>query len=136
MLRGFLLLFAGVLCLGNTSCDKITVGKQFDYNMPFNLTINEMVQSTDGALSLIFIEVSNDSRCPEDVVCVTAGNAEVLLGVETGGAQLEITLNSTDGLKEQSVNGWVIRLLDLQPTPRSDQPIEPGDYEVTLQVEN
>lgn len=136
MFRGFLLLFAGVLCLGNTSCDKITAGKQFDYNVPFNLTINEMVHSADGALSLIFIEVSNDSRCPEDVVCVTAGNAEVLLGVETGGVQLEIILNSTDGLKEQSVNGWVIRLLDLQPTPRSDQQIEPGDYAVTLQVEN
>jgi len=136
MLKNVLLLTVAVFCLGNSSCDLVSLGNQFNFNVPFQLSVNEIIQSADGKLKIAFMEVLRDSRCPEDVVCITAGNAEILLGIDTGNAQMEITLNTTDGTREQSVNDWVIRLLELQPQTRSDRTIESGDYTVTLQVEH
>ncbi len=136
MFKKMLLLAVAVFCLGNTSCDLIPSDNQFSYNVPFQLSVNEVMASNDGKLQVVFLEVVNDSRCPEDVVCITAGNAEIRVGVETPDTQLEITLNSTDGPREQSVNSWVIRLIELHPQTRSDLQIKPEDYRLTLQVEN
>ena len=50
-----------------------------------------------GDLRITFAEVVTDSRCPPDVVCVWAGDAEVVLRVRDGNRQGEVRLHTHGG---------------------------------------
>src|SRR5688500_2242117 len=55
-----------------------------------------------------------DSRCPQGVVCVGAGNAEVIIDVSKNA----IALNAALDQKEQAVGAYNIQLQNLLPTPK------------------
>ena len=87
----------------------------------------------DADLSLRFVRVSEDSRCPEDVDCVWAGEAVVALAATSGRGEpreLELRLGG-DAVAHAGV---AIRLVSLDPPRRSDREIEPGSYRATLRV--
>jgi len=90
--------------------------------------------SVEGAdLSLRFVKVRVDTRCPEDVDCVWAGEAVVVLAVSGGEAEpreLELHL----GGDAVACAGAAIRLVALAPARRSDREIEPGSYRATLEI--
>lgn len=51
----------------------------------FELAPGPTVQLAETGVILSMVDVANDSRCPVDVVCVTAGNAEVRFRVRGEG---------------------------------------------------
>jgi len=89
-----------------------------------------------------FSSVVGDSRCPEDVVCVWAGKAEISLIMENSrGASEQHTL-SIPGLvstpyQSASVEafGYRISLVQLNPYPKHDTMNEPRVYEAVLVIE-
>jgi hypothetical protein len=108
-------------------------------------------------LELTLIEVPEDSRCPSDVVCVWAGRATVVLRVELDGREsLELSFStdggstdggSTDGGspdggstgegvagRSASVDGYVIELLQLEPSPLSTRQIPMEEYAARVSV--
>ncbi len=86
----------------------------------FSLRPGEGVAIEATAWSLTFTAVSEDSRCPKDVICVWAGRAVVLFNATTttGGAQ-ELRL---------------VLVSELRPYPVSTTPIGVDQYEVTARV--
>lgn len=66
-----------VVSLMNTACDKEITGTA-QFNHPFELELNERTVFSESAngLSLLLKSV-NDSRCPIDVNCISAGSAKV-----------------------------------------------------------
>jgi hypothetical protein len=83
-----------------------------------------------------FLEVSSDSRCPTDVVCVWAGNAAVEIGLRLGmGPTHPFTLN-TLSYPSASVDfgGYRVTLVDLTPHPVSTRHIQPDEYRAHLLV--
>jgi hypothetical protein len=93
----------------------------------------------DDALTVTFEGVRSDSRCPTDVVCISAGDATVVvrLTAPTGG-QVERELHTNPGrtgTAETSYLAYAITLVALSPMPRSDRPIPLGDYVATLTIE-
>lgn len=85
--------------------------------------------------TIMFKEVPGDSRCPTDVTCVQAGNAQVLLEVKgTDGSQRIVLLNTTAGPMEATVGKVVIRLVRLDPQPVSSVPASARKYSVVLHV--
>lgn len=92
------------------------------------------VESTD--VRITFLGVREDSRCPADVTCVWAGDAEVALeAARPEEPPLALALHTTLEPRERVVAGVGVRLLDVLPEPRSDAPIPAGDYRVRLRLE-
>lgn len=82
-----------------------------------------------------FAEVTEDSRCAIDVVCVWAGNGAVLLQLSSEGEPFEgVTVNTTLEPRSVERDGLAIRVTGLEPEPVSTVRIDPGDYRVELEV--
>ena len=86
-------------------------------------------------LTVRFNGVLSDSRCPSNVQCVWAGNAEVQLILSKPGFASDTVMVNT-GVSPQSAtyNGYTVALQGLAPTPVSTSTIAPGDYVATLLV--
>ena len=104
----------------------------------FTLKTGRQVTLQGGKLRIKFAAVEEDSRCPSDVTCVWAGNASVRLEVSAGGKDNQnLTLSTGHGatfVSEKQYHGYNVRLVVLNPYPRSTQHIAPGDYIATLLV--
>lgn len=84
--------------------------------------------------ALRFDRISHDSRCPVDVVCVTAGDATAELSLlRPSERTLELGLHGTFGTPTLiEVEGYRVEAVDLAPAPHSERPIEPARYRLTL----
>ena len=79
--------------------------------------------------------VENDSRCGVDVVCVWAGEATAILTATSPSgesSEVEIVLSPAEGTA--SLDDLRLRAFDLAPEARSDRPIDPADYTVSIEV--
>ena len=87
-------------------------------------------------IRLNFGRVLEDSRCPIDVTCVWAGNAKVEIGIGAGmGPTHPLLLNTDNGPRAVTWSGIRVTLLELTPSPHSENPIRLEDYSVKLRLE-
>lgn len=96
----------------------------------FALRFGQSIDVEGEPLSLKFIDVVGDSRCPTGVVCVWEGNAEVALLANAD----TLNLNTTLDPKSDSVDGYVITLLTVTPYPSVDEPILKSRYSIEMLV--
>lgn len=80
-----------------------------------------------------------DSRCPSDVTCVWAGDADVMLNIRSGNEEKMIHLHTNPNTETQvsmiEEFGHKITLLDVLPYPVSTQDeLSLEEYEVKLNV--
>lgn len=88
-----------------------------------------------GGLLIAFEGVAEDSRCPEGVVCVWAGNARAHFSATDGaGARVEFDLNTGVQPRAHRFGGYTIRLERLVPHPHVDREIEVDEYVATVVV--
>jgi hypothetical protein len=132
-MRTLFFVIAGVLVVGLYGCAPATI-KEFSLDEPFTLFVRQKAQVAE--LQIQFLGVSQDSRCPVDVECVWAGNAQITLRVSLKDSTEEtvITINSYTEPTAAVYEGFRIEFVDLRPVPRSDRPINPAEYRVTLKV--
>jgi hypothetical protein len=84
-------------------------------------------------LSLRFIGVTGDNRCPADVVCIQGGSATVKAAITSGGTSREVTFETGD--PRPVVEGSLtLELAQVQPYPFSSKAIQPGEYRATFRV--
>ena len=86
-----------------------------------------------------FLDVISDSRCPQNVVCITEGSARVAFRLETGEGSVDFEITGYaspqgDGDSSILVDGLTVTLLALEPYP-VDPPITGQINSVTLRVE-
>lgn len=84
-------------------------------------------------LTVEFVKVVSDSRCPRDVTCVWAGEVKVELSIRIGAAeamQREVTMEQST-----TVGGFRVSLVQVEPERTSSREISPEEYRVTLRVE-
>ena len=101
----------------------------------FKLRVGGKAVVKGEGLRVRFDSVENDSRCPQDVACVWAGNAEVLIEAEAGGSRELLKLNTHGGEnypKQVRHRQYVCELVALNPKPASGRETKAADYEVTL----
>lgn len=87
----------------------------------------------DSSLSLRFIAVLNDSRCPGDATCITGGDAIVRIGITAEGVSAEKNLH-TGNMQPVVHDGVRVELVSLDPYPFSSLPFDPADYRATVRV--
>lgn len=128
---------AAVLLLTSLGCASSLTGpaKTAALGQPLDLGVGESARISDQLLELRFDGVGSDSRCPIDVVCIQAGDAELRLTARRPPAT-EFSLNLHTELARSSATfqGFEIALLELRPHPKAGEPIMPSQYVATLKV--
>lgn len=98
----------------------------------FELSPGATVQLAGTGVALTMIDVANDSRCPIDVVCVTAGDADVRFRVRGEGSDSTVSLHLMREPKGVTVGAVRIELMDLAPPNHAEAPPAPGDYRARI----
>lgn len=98
------------------------------------LARGETVLAPGAGFRLHFVDVTGDSRCPADALCVWGGDAVVhMRALDVSGGETSYELHTGDSARAAVVHGDVrIELTGLQPYPFSSRTIEPGEYRATL----
>jgi hypothetical protein len=109
-------------------------GPNVALNQEFTLGVGGEADIEGTSLSLRFIRVVTDSRCPANVECIWAGNAQIALETINGSARGTAALNTFDGAREIAVGQFRDSLVSLVPVPVDPGTIESGDYRATLRV--
>ena len=133
-MRAAALLFC-LLCV--TGCDeKSPVGPTVPLNERFTLSPGQVAAIDDGDLTVQFVRVTGDSRCPADAICIQGGDATVqVLAAEDGNDSSMLGLHTGDSSQASEVyRGARITLVELQPYPFSSRTIAPEEYRATLTV--
>jgi hypothetical protein len=83
-----------------------------------NVRAGQQVSVGAYKLKIMFVAVREDSRCPEGVQCVWAGNARVALKLSGAGAKTAVVeLNTTTEPREIAYANYTIKLTGLAPRP-------------------
>ena len=113
------------------------------------LTVDQYAVTSNLDITIRFLGVTSDERCPSELECAVSGPVSVLLSIQQGDAvAAEITLQSfTDnngrapegpfeGIQDRvTVGNYLIRLKGVLPYPvKSFNEIKDAKYQVTLVV--
>ena len=129
-------MLTGVVLLGGhcvAAAQTARVGREFE------LKVGRVVTLDGGGLRVGLARVESDSRCPVDVNCVWAGNAEAVFEVGARGRGERTTLRlNTNASPERPGEGrhgrYTLKLTGLAPQPHSTRKLAPGQYTATLLV--
>jgi len=127
-----MIIFSGILAV------IIYTGCETDLNLKSTLILNDTIElanfetryNYEKNLTLRMDSVLSDSRCPSNVVCIWAGNAEARFLFTVDSIQTDFILNTHGGSNfntDTVISGYEIKLLKLSPYPE-----DPGEI---LQME-
>ena len=85
-------------------------------------------------LKIKFISVTEDSRCPEGVNCVWAGNAKVKVEIKSSRTTKIFEFNTGMGPKGDVLDGWAINLEELTPYPKNNITTDPKRYQAKFTI--
>ncbi len=107
-----------------------------DLDTPFSIGIGDTAYLPNG-IELTILNIV-DSRCPSDVICIWQGETKISFNVIKDLQDLgNFILTSKTGQKDpaiESLDGYSIKLVQVEPYPYSDEKILLSDYKVTLVV--
>ena len=96
--------------------------------------INKEKRFAKAKLSVRFVELVEDSRCPTDTNCVWAGNAKIKIKVSKHGRTHDLTLDTNGQHQSANAEGYAIKLVSLTPAPRSNIRINRNGYIATFEA--
>ena len=107
----------------------VTLGQEFD------VRVGRWVTVEGERLRVTFDRVAEDSRCPEGVNCIWAGNVRVALLVKgPGKAQRREKLNTATEPRELKLNGRTVTISKVSPAKVVEREIKTGSYRITLSL--
>ena len=84
----------------------------------FPVAVGESVTVVGEGLTVTYVEVVADSRCPPDVQCIWAGNATIAATLaKAGEPSATLPLNTMEGPKSAAYSSYSVELLDLAGGP-------------------
>lgn len=123
------LLFLIMLCTGTLHAGRPN-------STPVEVTI-KIGQSVDcgGGMAIRFDDVLQDSRCPEGVACVWAGNAKVSVTVtKTGKEPARVELNTNLEPRIAKALSCTMEIIRLDPLRRVNEKVDKNVYVLRLKV--
>ena len=129
VLLPFLFILTSALAPPAAPAKDAALGQEFD------VRVGQWVTIEGERLRVTFDRVAEDSRCPEGVQCVWAGNAKVVLRLSKARKRAS-TLSLNTGLdpKQGAYRGYEVKLVKLDPYPKEGKQIRRRDYVATLVV--
>jgi len=109
------------------------------------LSVGETLRFDD--LSITFIRVKKDARCPINAMCLTAGDAEVILLVKVGSSRPRIVSLHTNEKPDSLVlpvkypkgfmgipKSYLVSIANLNPLPYAGKKTRQSDYRLKLAI--
>jgi hypothetical protein len=107
-----------------TRKDSAKIGEEFV------LGLGESISVQGTGVTVVFLDVAEDSRCPEGARCVWAGNGKILAGIN----QTRVELNTTLDPNQVFFGSYIVRLNSLSPFPMLDRRIQKKEYAAAMVV--
>ena len=108
---------------------------QAQTNQKITVQINQQKTLGRNKLTIKFVSLIEDSRCPTDTKCIQAGNARIQIKVKkAGGAPQTFELNTNDKPQAVSFAGYTIKLTDLNPKPATNIRINRLGFRATFTI--
>jgi hypothetical protein len=86
-------------------------------------------------LKIKFVAVREDSRCPQGVQCIWAGNARIAVTLSRARAKAaNVELNTMTGAREIAYGNYTVELASLAPHPVQSVLPKARDYVATFVV--
>lgn len=104
----------------------------------FQLKVNQTFLLDSDGITVKFLNVTADSRCPSDVTCIWQGEAKVLVNViKNNQDRGNFILTSRSGQQDLTVqvfDGHSLHVVKIEPYPLSGKKISLSDYLVTFAI--
>lgn len=129
---------AAAACAGATEPGVELANSALDADGSLVMAVGDEVRVEGTTLRVAFLGLENDSRCPVDVTCVWAGDAEVALALAVGtGPSVPSVLhwNTQMGPASAEAGPYKVTLVAIEPVARSDHEIRDDEYRVRLKVD-
>ena len=102
---------------------------------PIKVRVGKQKKFSRSKISVKFVSLIEDSRCPEGVNCVWAGNARIKVQISEGrDAGETFEMNTNLGAKGASFRGYAINLVSLAPTPKADVKVNSDSYAAVFSI--
>lgn len=89
-----------------------------------------------GGMSVKFVEIVEDSRCPEGATCIWAGRAIVRIEVTENGSEPRIVDFEVGNIESTARFGkFVVKAEKLDPYPKAESQTDKAAYSATLSIE-
>ncbi|WP_026370322.1 hypothetical protein [Kallotenue papyrolyticum] len=127
-------------CVETGAARRSTPGTS-ETSLPARLTLRVGETRDLGVARLRVEQVVEDSRCPRDAVCVSAGRVRVRFEVQPADAPAQHVVLTLDGARaaadeaQAHLAGLRLTLLAVEPVPRAAVPIRADQYRITCLVE-
>ncbi len=102
---------------------------------PIKVRVGKQKKFSRSKISVKFVSLIEDSRCPEGVNCVWAGNARIKVQISEGkDAGETFEMNTNLGAKGASFRGYAVNLVSLTPTPKADAKVSSDSYAAVFSI--
>jgi hypothetical protein len=132
----YILMLAALLVLPwLAGCAAQPAVNEVSLDEPFLLAPGENASIEGEDLTVRFVGVISDSRCPQGAVCIWAGEVSCTLEITYGGV-VNTKVLVQPGLTEPPKTdfGDYVIAYDVQPYPQVGKQIEKGDYRLLLTI--
>ncbi len=100
-----------------------------------NVLVGKQKKATRSKITVKFVSLIEDSRCPDDANCIHAGNARIKVTVSKPGSRpITFEANTNLGEKGNIYEGYAIYLTNLTPIPSANVRINRNAYTATFSV--
>ena len=122
------------LVVGISACSKQPVNLSAELNQPFILEPGQTAMLKNESLSVRFIEIVSDSRCPRGVQCIWAGEVAGLIEIDHQNQKKSMVLKLTgSGEADDQYTVYNIHFA-VEPYPEAGKEIKPADYRLQLTI--
>lgn len=109
--------------------------KRVHVQREFDLRVGREAIVKEAGLKVTFTEMVEDSRCPEGVDCIWAGNGKIKLAVRKGNHETVLfELNTMTAPTSVCFQDYEIALVKLAPYPKMGVETKKQNYVATLKV--
>lgn len=128
------LIFSVVFICSN--CDQKAAQGSYDtfnLNEEFEIKMSNKAKLNGGNLVIQFVDVTEDSRCPEGVNCIQAGKVTAKLMANDKSLTLTKKGKKRGGITG-NVGDYSIEMMEVNPYPKNNVKVDKEDYSINLKV--
>jgi len=121
------------LNIGDSQEQNLPTMKMIELDNIFELQSQQHIEFPDGNLTMSFLNVLEDSRCPSDVTCIWQGKASMSFSMSED-LKTEIILDTYEQNTATVFGKYKVELIDVNPYPISTATIKNEDYTAVLRI--
>lgn len=107
------------------------------YTQPqqISVRVGKLKKATRSKLTVKFVSIVEDSRCPEGTQCVWAGNAKIKVTIKEGkDAAQTFEINTNTGARAATCGRYTVFLTSLTPSPKANGRINKNGYTAIFDI--